>query len=269
LTFARFAVAICAATAFAGPLTFKLSEPNVLESRLDRVADKNSERRATLEAMFREVGCDGDRLTTQVVEKKSEPNVICTLPADSDRIILIGAHFDTVKGSHGVSDNWSGTAMLPSLFEVINRSPRRHTFIFVGFTDEEKGLVGSRHYVKKLPKEDKARIVAMINLDSLGLGDINFWESRADPTLIKHYINLAGAMKFPLYKVELSPWFSTDVESFHMAKIPSIGFASVTKDNVANLHTLRDRKELMNLDKYYGTYRLLSAYLTYLDQNLE
>jgi hypothetical protein len=269
LKFARVALAICAATAFAGPLVFKLSEPNVLEARLDRVTAKNGDRRTTLEALFREVGCDGDRLTTQVVDKKSEPNVICTLPADSDRIILVGAHFDTVKGSPGVSDNWSGAALLPSLFEVINRSARRHTFVFVGFTDEEKGLVGSRHYVKKLSKEDKARHIAMINLDSLGLGEINYWETRANPALVKHYINLAGAMKYPLYKIELSPWFTTDVESFHMANIPSIGFASVTKDNVSNLHTLRDRKEIIDLNKYYATYRLLSAYLTYLDQNLE
>ena len=83
-------------------------------------------------------GCDGGNLKTQKVGGSKEPNVICTLPGETNSLIIVGAHFDTVRKTQGAA--------------------------------EEKGLYGSRTYVKKLGKEGRARTVAMLNLDVLGLG---------------------------------------------------------------------------------------------------
>ncbi len=68
------------------------------------------------------------------------------LPGRSDRVIIVGAHFDRVADGDGVVDNWSGASLLPSLYEAVKLEPRRHTYIFVGFTDGEEGEVGSHFY---------------------------------------------------------------------------------------------------------------------------
>ena len=73
--------------------------------------------------------------------------MICALPGTSDKVIIVGAHFDHVPKGDGVADHWSGASLLPSLYEAIKKEPRRHSYIFIGFTDEEKGEVGS-HFLR-------------------------------------------------------------------------------------------------------------------------
>ncbi|HVV44189.1 MAG TPA: hypothetical protein VHC72_03265 [Bryobacteraceae bacterium] len=40
-------------------------------------------------------------------------------------------------------DDWSGTALLPSLYEALKLKSRHHTFLFIAFAGEEDGLIGS------------------------------------------------------------------------------------------------------------------------------
>jgi len=63
-------------------------------------------------------------------------------------------------------DNWSGASLLPSLLYSLSDEPRRHTFIFIAFTGEELGMLGSDFYAKSLTPEQRSRIEAMINTDS-------------------------------------------------------------------------------------------------------
>ena len=60
-----------------------------------------------------------------------------------DSLIIVGGHFDLAESGRGVVDNWSGSSLLPSLYQSLKSVPRRHNFVFVGFTDEEKGMVGN------------------------------------------------------------------------------------------------------------------------------
>jgi Zn-dependent M28 family amino/carboxypeptidase len=103
------------------------------------------------------------------------PNVICTLPGESGAVILTGAHFDFSGRGKGVVDNWSGAALLPSLYQSLADRPRRHTFVFVGYTGEEAGLLGSQSYVKQLTPEQRSKIAAAVNLDCLGLSSTKLW----------------------------------------------------------------------------------------------
>ena len=86
--------------------------------------------------MFSEAGCDEQHLSEQPVKGSKQPNVICLLPGTSDKVIIVGAHFDYVSAGNGVVDNWSGASLLPSLYEAIKIEPRKHSYIFIGFTDE-------------------------------------------------------------------------------------------------------------------------------------
>jgi hypothetical protein len=123
-------------------IRYNLVSRDVVESRLRQYAGDNKQREATLKQLFTEAGCGEQHLSEQPVKGSKVPNIICVLPGTSEKIIIVGAHFDHVSEGDGVVDNWSGASMLPSLLEDLKLDPRKHTYIFIGFTDEEKGLLG-------------------------------------------------------------------------------------------------------------------------------
>jgi Zn-dependent M28 family amino/carboxypeptidase len=195
--------------------------------------------------------------------------VICVLPGETDEIILVGGHTDRVRVGDGVVDNWSSASLLPSLFFSENIQPlRRHTFVFVGFTGEEEGLVGSEFYAKHLSDSDRARIVGMVNLDTLGLGPTNVWASHADKQLLGPLVEVASAMKLPLAGVDVDGVGTTDSESFAKYNIPRITIHTVTQQTWPILHSAKDNFSAVKMDDYYDTYRLLATYLAVLDSNL-
>jgi len=237
-----------------------------IESRLREYGGTNFERGATLNRMFVDAGC-GEHLSEQRVRFSKPPNVICVLPGTSGRVIIVGAHFDRVPESAGVADNWSGAALLPSLYESLSFEPRRHTYVFIGFTDEETGLVGSRFYARNMTPEQVAATDAMINMDTLGLAPTEVWTSRSDERLILALVSAAKYMKLPLNGLNFERVGSTDSESFKARKIPRITIHSLTQksENDQILHTSKDKLSAMNLDYYHDTYRLMALYLVYLD----
>ncbi|HYJ42186.1 MAG TPA: M28 family peptidase [Steroidobacteraceae bacterium] len=250
----------------AEPISFRLIPRELVESRLREYSGTNIERGARLKRMFADAGC-GEHLSEQPVKWSKAPNVICVLPGSSDRVIIVGAHFDRVPGSAGVADNWSGASLLPSLYASVNIEPRRHTYIFIGFTDEETGLVGSRFYARKMTPEQVAATDAMINLDTLGLAPTEVWTHRSDIRLTQALHAVAKHLKVPLSGVNFERVGSTDSESFKARKIPRITIHSLTQksENDGILHSRKDKLSAMNLDDYYDTYHLLALYLAFLD----
>jgi hypothetical protein len=239
-----------------------------IEARLKELSDDNATRHDKLKKLFAEAGCTGDALSEQQVSKKGPGNVICTLPGPTDRVIIVSAHFDTISPSHGAADNWSGVSLLPSFFQAIRNRDRKHTFVFIGFTDEEEGLVGSEHYVRKLSKQQKKALAAVINIDTLGLSTPNVWQSHSDKHLVDWFFAACTATKLPLQAVEIQRVGSTDSESFAYMKVPRISISSVTRENIHLLHTAKDRVEAINLDLHYRTYEMLALYLISVDGKL-
>ncbi len=237
----------------------------VIEARLQQFATTNAKRKSSLQRMFQEAGCTGERFREGKVEGSSLPNLVCTLPGETEVIILVGAHYDLAERGKGVVDNWTGAALLPSLLESLAGHARRHTFVFVGFTDEEKGLVGSKFYVSQLTPEEKQKIRAMVNLDTLGLSPTKVWVSRADRRLLTALADVARSMKLPLQGVDVDKVGSSDSESFAQQNIPAITIHSVTQETLPILHSPKDTPEAVKLDDYYQSYRLIAAYLSYLD----
>jgi Iap family predicted aminopeptidase len=247
-------------------IRFTAVDRPVVETRLKDGLRKNEDRKNQLEQFFREAGCNGERLSNQKVKGSNLPNVICTLAGSSDSVIIVGAHFDNQGAGTGIVDNWSGASLLPSLYQSLSEMPRKHTFRFIGFTDEEKGLVGSAFYAKSLTKEEIPNIKAMVNLDTLGLGPAALWLSTADKGLATGFYTVAGAMQLSRNAVNVDGVGSTDSESFRLRKIPSLTVHSLTQKTWSILHTPDDKVSALNLDDYYQTYRLLVGYLVYLDE---
>jgi Zn-dependent M28 family amino/carboxypeptidase len=240
----------------------------IVERRLGRYPGNNKQREATLKQMFAEAGCDDRHLSEQLVKGSKLPNVMCLLPGSSDRVIIVGAHFDHVSEGDGVVDNWSGASLLPSLYEAVKIEPRKHTYIFIGFTDEERGEVGSRFYVRGMTREQVAATDAMVNIDTLGLAPAEVWASHSDQRLTAALAYIAKQLNVPITGVNVEQVGSNDAEQFAERKIPRITIHSLTQKtwNEGILHTSKDKISAMRLDDYYQTYRLLAAYVASLDQ---
>lgn len=115
------------------------------------------------------------------------PNVIGTLPGAgdlADQTIVIGAHYDhvgmggyaslapgTVEIHNGADDNASGTAVMLQVADRLVKSvaslTNRRRIVCIAFTGEERGLLGSKHYVQQ-PRFPISRTVAMVNMDMVG-----------------------------------------------------------------------------------------------------
>lgn len=239
-----------------------------VEERMRAVPDNNAEREATLKRFFSAAGCTATMLTEAPVKFETVPNLVCTLKGSSDSVIMVGAHSDHVPMGTGAVDNWSGAAMLPSLMQSLASSPRKHTFVFIAFTAEEKGLVGSEDYAKHLAKDERAKIVAMINIDSVGLEGTKVWASRADKKLLGELMRVAKSMKLPVAFVNADQAGKTDSFSFDNYRIPTIAIHSITQPTFRVLHSPRDTMAEIRMDDYYDTYRLMAVYLAHLDNVL-
>ena len=93
-------------------------------------------------------------------------------PELNDEVVIVGAHYDHEGKENrgrvfgGADDNASGSAVILELaraFQNLEPKPRR-TILFILFTAEEKGLLGSRYYVEN-PLFPLEKTVALINLN--------------------------------------------------------------------------------------------------------
>jgi Zn-dependent M28 family amino/carboxypeptidase len=247
----------------AGQVGYLTVKREVIEERVKAVAPDNTRREAILKSSFEAVGCR--ELKEQPVKHEKQPNVICVLRGDSPSTIVVGAHLDKVRAGMGAVDDWSGAALLASLYESLSGQRRTHTYIFIGFSGEEDGLVGSKYYVKNLPAKDWANIVAMINLECLGLSPTKIWVTHSDKFLVNLLVQTASTLQVPVSGVNVDKVGTDDSESFRHEKVPNITIHSVTQETIRILHTPRDQLEAINLDYYYESYRLAAAYLAILD----
>ncbi len=126
-------------------------------------------------------------LTTNIIRRDSPSfNVVGILdgsdPTLKNEAIVIGAHYDHLgiggEGSlapksgeihHGADDNASGVAGVLELARIFSQQhPRpRRTIVFIAFSGEEEGLLGSNYYVNH-PIVPLTNTVAMINMDMIG-----------------------------------------------------------------------------------------------------
>lgn len=218
------------ALAASAQIHFQLLKQEVIEERLRAYKGTDFDREAELKKLLAESGCQAKQLWEQAVKSKQPPNVICILPGATDEVILVGAHFDHVDAGDGVVDNWSSASLLPSLLFSLRQEQRRHTFVFVGFMGEEQHLEGSGYYAEHLSQEQRDRIKAMVNMDTLGLGPTEVWVTHADDMLVRYLNGMAKALGLPLSGVNVDKIGTTDSESFARYKIPRITIHTLTQD---------------------------------------
>jgi Zn-dependent M28 family amino/carboxypeptidase len=113
------------------------------------------------------------RVTTSTItdEAATTSNVIAESPGgDPNKVLVVGAHLDSVLEGPGINDNGSGSATLLEIAEQMAalkvKPEQKVRFAFWGA--EEAGLLGSEHYVANLSDAALGKIFANLNFDMLG-----------------------------------------------------------------------------------------------------
>jgi len=215
-----------------------------------------------LRELFDAAGC-ANTLTEQAVPGSGLPNLVCSAPGTTGATIVVGAHFDKVRKGRGVADNWSGALLLPELYRTLPTT-RKHSFIFVAFAGEERGELGSRAFVRRLGSDH--RVIAMINLDILGLGPTGFEPREADPELARVLRATAVHNGFNLAERDNGHADHSDHEPFRATGIAAIRLHSLTPRGERIVHRRADRFEAMDTAAYAESASLVAVFLIALDQ---
>jgi hypothetical protein len=167
-------------------------------------------------------------------------NVVGVIPGrkKNNQSVVVGAHYDHLgrgwpdvrqgnegKIHHGADDNASGVAVLLELARVLNKSlkPERNV-VFVAFTGEEAGKMGSEHYVTHEKTFPVQNCIGMINLDTvgrleknklliMGTGSAREWEH------IFRGVGFVTGVEIETVSEELD---SSDQKSFQRAGVPAV-----------------------------------------------
>ena len=164
-----------------------------------RPAGSLSEQRAAdyIAGVFRRIGYETVRQPFSFISRErggrprtlESSNVIAIKSGDSDRELIVGAHYDSAGPGRGADDNASGVGVMLEVAAAVREVATPYTVRFVAFGAEERGLTGSRHYVAGMEAAEIRNTVAMINVDSLIAGDIAYvYGSEGDSGVLRDWI---------------------------------------------------------------------------------
>lgn len=200
-----------------------------------------------------------------VLRKEAQvKNVVAVLEGEgelADETVVVGAHYDHLghggSGSlapgsmeihNGADDNGSGTAALIEVARLLAQRPGKlpRRVVFIAFTGEESGLIGSARYVRE-PLFPLDKTVAMLNMDMVGR--LN------DNKLILQGCNTASEFDAMVDRLNESLDFQitrkpggfgpSDHSSFYAKQVPVIHFFTGTH---GDYHRPSDDVEKLNLD---------------------
>ncbi|HTX89953.1 MAG TPA: M20/M25/M40 family metallo-hydrolase [Anaerolineales bacterium] len=164
-------------------------------------------------------------------------NVVAVKPGKSPRVIVVGAHYDSVAVGKGADDNASGVAVLLEVADLLKNEATPYTIQFVAFGAEESGLVGSYAYVNQMTQADFENVVAMINMDSLIAGDVTYVYGDEQQAALRDWtLEWAFGNGFDLqtiHNADLTDGHGmgvSDFSAFHAAGIPYIYFEATNWD---------------------------------------
>lgn len=201
---------------------------------------------------------------TNTIEELPLSNLIGVLPGRSKKaeIVIFSAHYDHIgilppvgqdSIANGADDNASGVSAVISLADYFKRrGDNERTLLFVAFTAEEIGMVGSTYFSEQT---DPDAIVAMVNVEMVGK------DSRFGPSAL--YVtgfdqsDLAEIMQRNVGETEFAfhpdPYptqnlfYRSDNASLAAVGVPAHTFSTVQIERDQNYHTVKDEVETLNI----------------------
>ena len=190
------------------------------DTRIPAIGIGNREGRGLLRAL--ETGGSLDvRVSKSPLAQQPSRNVVAEMNNDieDDGTLVIGAHYDTTPNSPGANDNGSGVAAALVVAEELSDDELPFDLRFVLFGAEEIGLNGSFAYVGGLGEGESENILAMINLDVVGTGDLTGIGTEG---LVELAVETAADIGFDLGTVDLGAGYGSDHIAFMLAGIDAI-----------------------------------------------
>ena len=205
-------------------------------------------------------------------------NVVGFLDNNAENTIIIGAHFDHLgyggEGSlyrdskkaihNGADDNASGVAIMLNLISKLKEKNTQNNYLFMAFSGEEMGLLGSNYFVKN-PTIDTKKISYMINMDMVG-------RLKKDSALAVYGTGTSPVFKqilevrnnsFKLIQKE-SGVGPSDHTSFYLADIPVLHFFTGQHEDY---HKPSDDSEKLNYEGMNTISSYIFNIITDLDDN--
>ena len=206
-----------------------------------------------------EKGVTTARIVLRQDEYKGEShNVVMELPGETDEWIVLTAHLDTTSLSQGAYDNMSGCLGLLGIAEkFVGRKLRRGLrFVFCG--SEERGLLGSKAWVRDHEAELE-KIVLNINLDMIGCIMGRFIACCSTEEKLVHYIEYFGNEVGFSIKAHQDV-YSSDSTPFADKGVPALSFARLAPHNTATIHNSYDTLKLMKAEQVQEDVAFMAAF---------
>jgi len=240
------------------------------------LAEVEAEIDKDLEPRSRELGAWRAVGTANVVRERSEAkNVVGVLEGAgplADETLVIGAHYDHLgyggaesrspkarEIHNGADDNASGAAALVEVARTLAARPEKlpRRVVFIAFTGEELGLLGSAHYVKQ-PLYPLDKTIAMLNMDMVGRLDgrkLVIYGTGTAPELEPLEDRLCEQAGFKLTK-HATGFGPSDQSSFYAQKIPVLHFFTGSH---SDYHLPSDDFEKLNVSGMREVEQLVAA----------
>ena len=196
-------------------------------------------------------------------ETITSANIIGVLEGKSKKneYVIISAHYDHLgvkkegEGDrifNGANDDASGVTGVLMLAEYFKKVGAERTLIFVAFTAEEMGLIGSTHFGKDI---EANKFVAGINLEMIGktpsFGPNSAWLTgfnRSDfGKIIQKNLQGTGYQLYPDPYKKFNLFFRSDNASLARLGVPSHTFSTTPIDIDKDYHQVSDAPETLNM----------------------
>lgn len=170
----------------------------------------------------------------------------------ADEILTLTAHYDSVPEGPGAYDNMAGAAIIMEVCRYLKKHQPRRTVEFVWFGAEEKGLLGSRHYIK-LHEQELGKHRFNMNVDLAGqLVGGNVIGVTADPSVCSMLTYLAAETGIGM--TTKNQIWGSDSNTFAWKGIPAM---TLNRDGFG-MHTHYDTVDLLSAWSLERSARLLA-----------
>lgn len=186
-------------------------------------------------------------------------NVILDIAGESEKQIVITAHYDTTALSVGAYDNMSGSIALLYMAEHFAKRKNKLSLRLVWCGGEELGLLGSLEYCHAHSSELE-NTVLNINLDMIGavMGEFTAFscadekmKASLESFLKRH--RFGGAVQ---YKIR-----SSDSNSFIHFGVPAVSFARYAPSTLAQTHTRYDTANILSPKSLLRDMKIITAFV--------
>ncbi|CVL13414.1 related to aminopeptidase Y precursor, vacuolar [Fusarium proliferatum] len=174
-----------------------------------------------------------------------------TKAGDSNSVVMLGAHLDSIQEGPGVNDNGSGVAALLSIAESVKKYKHfKNKLRFAFWGAEESGMIGSTYYVSNLSKDESSKIRFYYNYDMIASPQpyyIVYADSDAHKSGAKYLYEFLTGKGYPAGRFGAS----SDYVGFLELGIPSSGiFTGAGAPRDACYHTLCDDIKNINQEAF-------------------